>query len=67
MTDTKTPEPLDWRSLAPSLSIAVFLTVSMFTMDSTGSARIGLALVVGLIVGPVISYLFDPTVGAEAD
>jgi hypothetical protein len=52
-------EPLGWWSLTPSLSIAVFLIVAMFTLDSSGSSRIGLALIAGVLIGPLASYLFD--------
>ena len=53
------PDPLGWRSLTPSVSIAVFLTVAMFTLDSTGKSRIGFALTAGVLIGPLASYLFD--------
>jgi len=56
---TAPSEPLSWWSLTPSLSIAVFLIVAIFTTDSTGSSRIGLALLAGVVIGPLTSYLFD--------
>lgn len=52
-------KPLGWWSLTPSLSIAVFLIVAIFTIDSSGSSRIGLALIAGVLIGPLASYLFD--------
>ncbi len=52
-------EPLGWLSLAPSVSIAVFLLVAMFTLDSSGSSRIGLALIAGVLIGPPASYLLN--------
>lgn len=52
-------KPLGWWSLTPSLSIAVFLIVAIFTLDSSGSSRIGLALIAGVFIGPLASYLFD--------
>ena len=52
-------EPLGWLSLAPSVSIAVFLLVAMFTLDSSGESSIILALIVGLLVGPPASYLLN--------
>ena len=52
-------EPLRWWSLSPSLSIAVFLVVALFTLDSSGSSRIGLALIAGVLIGPLASYLLD--------
>ena len=52
-------KPLGWWSLTPSVSIAVFLVVAMFTLDSSGSSRIGLALIAGVLIGPLASYLFD--------
>jgi hypothetical protein len=61
-------EPLGWWSLTPSVSIAVFLIVAMFTIDSSGGSRIGLALIAGVLVGPLASYLFDaywPRVSTE--
>ncbi len=60
--DASTDSPskqLGWWSLTPSLSIAVFLIVAIFTLDSTGSSRIGLALIAGVFIGPLASYLFD--------
>ncbi len=52
-------KPLGWWSLTPSLSIAVFLIVAVFTIDSSGTSRIGLALIAGVLIGPLASYLFD--------
>ncbi|MEE9297591.1 MAG: hypothetical protein V3V29_00955 [Acidimicrobiia bacterium] len=51
--------PLGWWSLTPSVSIAVFLLVAMFTLDSSGSSRIGLALITGVLIGPPASYLLN--------
>ncbi len=50
-------ERLGWWSLTPSLSIAVFLLIAMFTLDSSGTSRIGLALIAAVVIGPPASYL----------
>ena len=51
--------PLGWLSLTPAVSIAVFLLVAMFTLDSSGESNIGLALIIGVLVGPPASYLLN--------
>lgn len=65
-SSTKSPDlggsqsgPLGWWSLTPSVSIAVFLLVAMFTLDANGSSRIGLALIAGVLIGPPASYLLN--------
>ena len=52
-------EPLGWLSLAPSVSIAVFLIVAMILIDASSGLRIGLALTAGVLIGPLASYLLD--------
>ena len=52
-------ESLGWKSLTPSVAIAVFLIVAIFDVDSSGETRVGLALIAGLVIGPVASYLLD--------
>lgn len=61
-------ESLGWWSLTPSLAIAVFLLVAMFTLDSSGSSRVGLALIAGVVIGPPASYLLNrywPSIAIE--
>ncbi len=53
------PESLGWWSLTPSMAIAIFLLVAMFTLDASGDSRIGLALIVAAVAGPPASYLLN--------
>ncbi len=60
-TSRSATDPLTWWSLAPSVSIGVFVVVATFTIDSTASSDIIPALVVALLLGPSVSYLCDTT------
>ncbi len=52
-------QPLSWLSLTPSLSIAVFLIVAIFTIDANGSSLVVIAVIAGVLIGPLASYLLD--------
>jgi len=58
-TSAGPPSEPGWWSLAPSVSIAVFLIVAMFTLDSSGRSPVGIALIAGVVIGPLASYLLN--------